>query len=166
MYIQQHKISFATRFYCLLSGSPSRTPFCLASGDLPPKRTVTWRLWFTRGRSGSFWLNLSAINLEWYFGWDEFNIHFQLFLWWKYLHFFFWRFLADTMSGTFHRIHVYICICQGIDFQFKAFILGAGQLAKKPTRQNCFCQLAKLSWSSRQIPLVNSPNSFGQLAKK
>ena len=43
---------------------------------------------------------------------------------------------------------------------------GAGQLAKKPTRQNCFGQVAKLFWSTRQIPLVNSPNSFGQLAKK
>ena len=44
--------------------------------------------------------------------------------------------------------------------------MGAGQLAKKPTRQNRFYQLAKLFWSSRQIPLVKSPYSIGQLAKK
>ena len=36
---------------------------------------------------------------------------------------------------------------------------------KKTTRQNCFYQLAKLFWSSRQIALVKSPNSIGQLAK-
>ena len=77
---------------------------------------------------------------------------------------FIYQLTKQAAMWLLRRRHVAVVIPRD-DHVMQVIWPGAGQLAQKPTRQNSFGQVAKLFWSTRQMSLVNSPNSFGQLAK-